>query len=258
MNALIETLESWIDYRDDVTASGLSIGFVPTMGALHEGHLELIRKARQETDCVVVSVFLNPTQFNDPKYYEQYPKTLDIDRELAADAGADVVLAPSKDVLYPDGYNYKICESHLSSFMEGEHRPGHFDGVLTIVMKLFNLVKPDRAYFGEKDFQQLKLIEGMVEAFFLKTKVVAVPTVRESDGLAMSSRNALLTEEGRKRAPVFHQNLTAQKTADEAREALTKEGINVEYVEDYEDRRLGAVVIDNVRIIDNVAIKNSI
>ena len=108
MNALIETLESWIDYRDDVTGAGLTIGFVPTMGALHEGHLELIRKARQETDCVVLSVFLNPTQFNDPKDYEQYPKTLGRDRELAVEAGADAVLAPSKDVLYPDGYNYKI------------------------------------------------------------------------------------------------------------------------------------------------------
>lgn len=258
MNALIETLQSWSDYRDDVKASGLKIGFVPTMGALHEGHMELIRKARQETDCVVVSVFLNPTQFNDPGDYEKYPKTLDRDRELAEAAGADVVFAPDKETLYPDGYRYKLCESHLSSIMEGEHRPGHFDGVLTIVMKLFNLVKPDRAYFGEKDYQQLKLIEGMVEAFFLDIKVVPVPTVREVDGLAMSSRNALLSEDGRKQAPIFHQTLTGHATAKEARNALNKEGIDVEYVEDYHDRRLGAVVIDNVRLIDNVAIQDSI
>ena len=258
MNALIETLQSWMDYRDDVKASGLTIGFVPTMGALHEGHLELIRKARQETDCVVVSVFVNPTQFNDPKDLETYPKTLERDREMAAEAGADVVFAPTKENLYPDNYNYRISESQLSSFMEGEHRPGHFDGVLTIVMKLFNLVKPDRAYFGEKDFQQLKLIEGMVEAFFMNIKVVAVPTVREADGLAMSSRNALLTNEGRQRAPLFHRNLTGQESAEEARNALLKEGIIVEYVEDYQDRRLGAVVIDNVRLIDNVSIENSV
>ena len=258
MNALIETLQSWNDYRDDVKASGLKIGFVPTMGALHEGHLELIRRARQETGCVVVSVFLNPTQFNDPGDYEKYPKTLDRDRELAESAGADVVLAPDKETLYPDGYRYKLCESHLSSMMEGEHRPGHFDGVLTIVMKLFNLVKPDRAYFGEKDYQQLKLIEGMVEAFFLNIRIVPVPTVREADGLAMSSRNALLTESGRKQAPMFHQSLTGHTSADDARDALSKEGIDVEYVEDYQDRRLGAVVIDNVRLIDNVTIKDSV
>ena len=258
MNALIESLQSWVDYRDDVKASGLTMGFVPTMGALHEGHLELIRNARRETDCVVVSVFLNPTQFNDPKDYEKYPKTLERDRELAAEAGADVVFAPTKECLYPDGYNYKICESHLSSFMEGEHRPGHFDGVLTVVMKLFNLVKPDRAYFGEKDYQQLKLIEGMVDAFFMNIKIVPVPTVREEDGLALSSRNALLTEAGRKQAPVFHASLSSQLTAEEAREDLNQKGITVEYVEDYQDRRLGAVVIDNVRLIDNVSIKNSI
>lgn len=258
MNALIETLQSWIDYRDDVKSSGLTLGFVPTMGALHEGHLELIRKAHQETDCVVVSVFLNPTQFNDPQDYKKYPKTLDRDRELAADAGADVVFAPSKEDLYADDYRYRICESHLSRSMEGEHRPGHFDGVLTVVMKLFNLVKPDRAYFGEKDYQQLKLIEGMVDAFFLNIQIVSVPTVREPDGLAMSSRNALLSAAGRKRAPDFHQHLSGRKTAEEARDALAEKGFTVEYVEDYQDRRLGAVVIDNVRLIDNVAIKDTV
>jgi len=258
MNALIESLQSWFDYRDDVKSSGLTLGFVPTMGALHEGHLELIRRARRETDCVVVSVFLNPTQFNDPKDYEKYPKTLDRDRELAADAGADVVFAPAKEDLYPDGFRYRLCESDLSSSMEGEHRPGHFDGVLTVVMKLFNLVKPDRAYFGEKDYQQLKLIEGMVDAFFMNIQIVPVPTVREPDGLAMSSRNALLTEAGRKQAPVFHQHLSGRKTAEEARHALREKGFTVEYVEDYQDRRLGAVVIDNVRLIDNVAIKDTI
>jgi pantoate--beta-alanine ligase len=255
---LIETIETWISYCADVKSAGLTIGFVPTMGALHEGHFEMIRQARQETDCVVVSIFLNPTQFNDTEDYDKYPRTLDKDRALATDAGADVIFAPQRETLYPDSFNYKVSESDFSSSFEGEHRPGHFEGVLTVVMKLLNLVQPDRAYFGEKDFQQLKLVEGMVKAFFMNVRIVPVATVREPDGLALSSRNALLTPQGRKQAPEFHQSLTVNSTADEVRSALVSKGFSVEYVEDYKDRRLGAVVIDNVRLIDNVSIKDSI
>ena len=258
MTTLIETIESWIAYCADLKSPGLSIGFVPTMGALHEGHLELIRRARQETDWVVVSIFLNPTQFNDAGDFDKYPKSLDRDRALASEAGADVIFTPQKEELYLDNFNYKVCEADFSNSFEGENRPGHFDGVLTIVMKLLNLVQPDRAYFGEKDYQQLKLVEEMVKAFFMKIQIIPVSTVREPDGLAMSSRNALLTPQGRKQAPEFHHSLTINPTADEARSALVSKGIKVEYVEDYKDRRLGAVVIDNVRLIDNVSIKNFI
>jgi pantoate--beta-alanine ligase len=258
MSALIETIDSWITYCEDLKAFGLTIGFVPTMGALHEGHLELIRRARIENDWVVVSVFLNPTQFNNAADFEAYPRTLKKDRAMATEAGADVIFAPQKEFLYPDDYKYRVCESDFATIFEGEHRPGHFDGVLTIVLKLFNLVQPDRAYFGEKDYQQLKLVEGMAKAFFLKVKIVPVATVREADGLAMSSRNVLLTAEGRKRAPIFHRSLTTNSTAEAVRNALNSEGIKVEYVEDFKDRRLGAVVIDNVRLIDNVPIENSI
>jgi pantoate--beta-alanine ligase len=258
MTSIVETLEAWTSYRRDLRGSGRTIGFVPTMGALHEGHGELIRQARIETDFVVVSVFLNPTQFNNPNDFSKYPKTLDHDRSLASDAGADVIFAPRNEMLYPDDYRYKLTETDFSKNLEGEHRPGHFDGVLSVVMKLFNLVQPDRAYFGEKDFQQLKLIEGMVDAFFMDIKIVGVPTVREPDGLAMSSRNALLSSDGRKKASVFYQTLVQTPTPAEVSAKLKLEGFAVEYVEDFEDRRLGAVVIDNVRLIDNVSIKNTI
>lgn len=258
MSELFNTLEGWLNHRKKLQASGKSIGFVPTMGALHEGHLELIRRARRENDWVVVSIFLNPTQFNDAGDYHAYPGNLEKDSELAGKAGADVIFAPGKEELYPDDYRYRITETDLSRRFEGAHRPGHFDGVLTVVMKLFNLVRPDRAYFGEKDYQQLRLIEGMVKAFFLAVKIVPVPTVRETDGLAMSSRNALLSKEGRQRAPVFHHSLVEHSAVEEARASLVSQGITVEYIEDYQNRRLGAVVIDNVRLIDNVPIKNTL
>ena len=258
MTSIIETLEAWRVSRHDLIGFDKSIGFVPTMGALHKGHLELIRQARRENDVVVVSIFLNPTQFNNPNDYSKYPRTLDEDRILASEAGADVILAPDKEMLYPDGYRYKLTETDLSTSFEGEHRPGHFDGVLSIVMKLFNLVQPKRAYFGEKDYQQLKLIEGMVHAFFMDIQIVGVPTVRESDGLAMSSRNALLSSDGRERAPFFYHTLVQSPTPEEVSSKLKSEGFTVEYVQDFEDRRLGAVVIDNVRLIDNVSIKNTI
>ena len=236
----------------------MSIGFVPTMGALHEGHMELIRRARAETDCVIVSVFLNPTQFNNPEDFAGYPRTLEEDRILASEAGADIILPPIKEALYPDDYRYRLIETEFSRQLEGEHRPGHFDGVLTVVMKLLNIVQPDRAYFGEKDYQQLKLIEGMVTAFFMDIQVIAVPTIREDDGLAMSSRNVLLTEAGRTRAPAFYRSLVKAPSPEAAREELLAEGFDVEYVEDLGGRRLGAVVIDNIRLIDNVAIEDSI
>ena len=258
MTSIIETLDAWYAYRNDLKTSNVSIGFVPTMGALHEGHMELIRQARLETECVVVSVFLNPTQFNNPEDFDLYPRTLDEDRILASEAGADVIIAPMKESLYPDGYRYKLTETEFSQQLEGAHRPGHFDGVLTVVLKLFNIVQPERAYFGEKDFQQLRLIEGMVDALFMNVRVVAVPTVRETDGLAKSSRNVLLTVAARSKAPAFYRSLTKAPTTEAARKELISEGFDVEYIEDLEERRLGAVVIDNVRLIDNVAIKDTI
>lgn len=230
------------------------IGFVPTMGALHDGHASLLKKARTENDLVVLSIFVNPTQFNDPKDFEKYPITWDADRQLAETMAVDVIFAPTKEDLYPHGYHYRVQENDFSKLMDGAARPGHFDGVLTVVMKLFQIVQPSLAYFGEKDFQQLQLIRGMVADFFMDLKIVPVPTVREKDGLAMSSRNVRLSSAERVQAPLIHKVLTEEKSAESAAAALTKQGFKVDYVEDRDGRRFVAAFLGSTRLIDNVAL----
>lgn len=231
-----------------------SVGFVPTMGALHAGHAELLRRARAENDFAVLSIFVNPTQFNDPKDLEKYPRTLEADSQWAAEKGIDIVWTPDAPAMYPDNYRYKLTENELSLNLCGAHRPGHFDGVLSVVMKLFNVVSPTRAYFGEKDFQQMSLIQGMVKAFFMPLEIVPVPTVRESDGLAMSSRNTRLTPADRKLAPLIYKVLTTVKDKSTAIKQLEEAGFRVEYLEDQNNRRLLAAWLGEVRLIDNVAI----
>lgn len=233
-------------------AAGTTIGFVPTMGALHRGHVSLIERARAECDVVVLSIFVNPTQFNDPGDLAAYPITLDDDLAMAEAAGCDHVLLPDPEQVYPDGYRYQVTEREFSEELCGAHRPGHFDGVLTVVMKLFQIVAPTRAYFGEKDFQQLLLVRDMAAAFFLPLEVVACPTVREDDGLAMSSRNRRLTAGGRALAPLFVSVLRSAPTADDAALELKEAGFEVDYVVDRDERRFGAVFLDDVRLIDNV------
>jgi pantoate--beta-alanine ligase len=252
MNAplIFDNLKSWRNYRGQLRA--LSIGFVPTMGALHQGHATLLKRSREENQISILSIYVNPTQFDNKDDLKRYPITLDRDLKIASDCGVDAVLLPSYNEIYPDGYRYRVLENSFSQRLCGEHRPGHFDGVLTVVMKLLNLVQADRAYFGEKDHQQLQLIRGMTEAFFLPTQIIACPTVREKDGLAMSSRNVNLSPEGRERAPAFAQALKASQTIEEAKARLSELGFNVDYVEDIGARRYGAVKIDNVRLIDNV------
>ena len=252
MSAVIRRIPDWDPHRLRFVAEGLSVGLVPTMGALHPGHLALVRAAREANDIVVVSIFVNPTQFNDPTDFERYPKSWDHDCAVAQGAGADFIFSPAPQTMYPDGYTYRLTENRRSKTMEGEHRPGHFDGVLTVVLKLLNIIRPTRAYFGEKDYQQLRLIRGMAQALFLDVEIVAVATVREPDGLALSSRNALLTGEGRSRAAVFPRYLREMPSAAEARARLISEGFDVEYVEEFQGRRFGAVVVDQVRLIDNV------
>ncbi len=244
------SLDAWTVFRKSLDSK--SVGFVPTMGALHEGHGSLLERARAENDYVVLSIYVNPTQFNDPKDLEKYPRTLESDVAIAAKAGVDFVIAPTYAQMYPDQYRYKVTENDLSTKLCGAHRPGHFDGVLTVVMKLFNLVRADRAYFGEKDYQQLELIRGMAAAFFMQTQVLACPTVREADGLAMSSRNLNLDSASRTQAPAFAAALKSQSTVEAARETLSKNGFDVDYVEDIGNRRYGAVRIGGVRLIDNV------
>ncbi len=188
------------------------------MGYLHEGHLSLVRCAKKETDFVVVSIFVNPTQFGKGEDYERYPRDLERDIKLLEKEGVGLVFAPEVSDMYPEGFSTFVEETELSKRWEGEFRPGHFRGVCTVVLKLFNIVKPDRAYFGEKDYQQLLVIKRMVEDLNLEVEIVGCPVVREPDGLAMSSRNTYLSPEERKQATAIYRSfLLAQK--------LVREGI---------------------------------
>ncbi len=229
-----------------------TVGFVPTMGALHAGHEELLKKARVENDFVVLSIFVNPTQFNDPSDLEKYPKTWEQDLTMADRNGVSAVFYPRYNDMYPDNYRYKLTENEYSKLLDGAHRPGHFDGVLSVVMKLFNIVAPTRAYFGEKDFQQMTLIQGMVESYFMNLEVVPVATVREQDGLAMSSRNTRLSSEERAKAPLIYQTITRSASAEEAAAKLNSQGFKVDYVTDIGGRRFVAAKLGEVRLIDNV------
>ena len=182
-----------------------SIGFVPTMGALHEGHLALIRQARQENDVLVCSVFVNPKQFNNPQDLEKYPQTLEEDLKKLEAESCDYVFAPSNDEMYPEPVQEEYDFGHLEKVMEGKFRPGHFNGVAIVVRRLFEIIRPDRAYFGEKDFQQLKIIRKLVEMIDMDIDIISVPISREQDGLAISSRNFRLTPKERKIAPRIYE-----------------------------------------------------
>ncbi len=249
---LIQTPQEMKQWRKSVKTS---VGFVPTMGALHEGHEELLKRARSENEISVLSIFVNPTQFNDPKDFEKYPITWESDLDIARKNKIDVIFAPNKELMYPDGYNFKLVENDLSLHLCGKDRPGHFDGVLSVVMKLFQVTEPDRAYFGEKDYQQLQLIKGMVKAFFMNVEIVAVPTIREKSGLALSSRNVRLSEKERQElAPLIYKRIRDSKSAQEARAQLETDGFKIDYVEDLQERRFVAVRCGEVRLIDNVAL----
>lgn len=251
---MIEVLRSPLEMKNFRKSLKGSVGFVPTMGALHAGHESLMKRAGQECENVVLSIFVNQTQFNDPKDLEKYPKTWEADLEMAKHNGVKAIFFPRYEDMYPDNYKYKVIENDFSKILDGVDRPGHFDGVLTVVMKLFQIVSPEKAYFGEKDFQQLTLIKGMVEAYFLDLKIVPVPTMREEDGLAMSSRNVRLTPEQRALAPWIYKALTQSKTAQEAASLLSAKGFNVDYVTDLQGRRFAAARLGEVRLIDNVQI----
>jgi len=186
---------------------GYTIGFVPTMGALHNGHLDLVRKARDENDLVICSIFINPIQFNNPGDLEKYPVTLEKDLSLLDQIGCDMVFIPTPEEMYPEEVNKQYDFGHLDKVMEGRFRPSHFNGVAIVVSKLLDIVKPHRAYFGEKDYQQLVIIRKLVELENSPVKIVACPTVREPDGLAMSSRNLRLDEKLRSVAPFLFRTL---------------------------------------------------
>ena len=209
---VLKSKKTLIDYVERQREMGKKIGFAPTMGALHQGHLSLYKAAKKENDEVISSIFVNPTQFNNPDDFQKYPKTLEKDLELLEKAGVDAVYVPNVEEMYPDGLNSKKYDfDGLENEMEGKYRPGHFDGVGTIVEELFRQVQPHNAYFGEKDYQQLAIIKKMVEKTKLPVKIHGVPTLREEDGLAMSSRNVRLTETQRKEATIIYETLEKVK-----------------------------------------------
>ncbi|MFW6203199.1 MAG: pantoate--beta-alanine ligase [Marinilabilia sp.] len=270
--------------RERVSArrkKGDIIGFVPTMGALHEGHLSLVKKAGKECDAVVVSIFVNPNQFNDPKDLERYPRDVETDMELLERTPCELLFVPSVEEIYPEPDTRVFDFGQLDKVMEGKHRPGHFNGVAQVVSRLFHIVRPDKAYFGQKDFQQLAIVRDMVRQLNLGTDVVAGSIIREPDGLAMSSRNLLLTEKQRKSAPLIADtllescNFVEGKSVREVQKVVTEKinsnpDLNVEYFEIVDGHTLQpvdnwtesdyivgciAVYAGEVRLIDNVVYK---
>ena len=235
-----------------------SIGLVPTMGALHAGHLSLLRAARAECDTVVMSLFVNPAQFGDGSDLAAYPRDEEHDLAAAEGAGVDLVFAPSAEEMYPPGFQTWIEVTKLGSMLEGRFRPGHFRGVATVVLKLLMIVHPDRAYFGQKDAQQVEVIRRMIHDLALEVELRVVPTVRDTDGLALSSRNTLLSPEERGRALALPRAL-ATKDAEKARAVLSESnGLDVDYVEaaDFDPPVLAAAVrVGSTRLIDNVVLE---
>lgn len=275
----VADLQGWLDIQ---RAKGEKIGFVPTMGALHDGHLELIRLAKRDGCLAVASIFVNPTQFNDPKDLEKYPRTPEKDAVLLISAGCDALFMPPVEEVYPSGQNVAIDLDfkQLDKVMEGKFRPGHFKGMATVVHRLLDIVQPQRLYMGQKDFQQLSIVRDMIRQLKLPVELVMCPTRRESDGLAMSSRNTRLRPEMRAAAPVIFETLTWAKTAFERRQAteiqaeamkkLSEAGLQPEYfeivdgtsllpVENWNDSDFVVACVaafaGEVRLIDNLVLK---
>jgi pantoate--beta-alanine ligase len=227
------------------------VGLVPTMGAFHDGHLALFEAARRENETVVASLFVNPAQFGEGEDLERYPSDEARDAELAEQAGVDLLFVPEAEEIYPSGFDTWVDVERLGAILEGEHRPGHFRGVATVCLKLFNLVGPRRAYFGQKDAQQVAIVRRMVHDLAVPVEIRVVPTVRDADGLALSSRNAYLSPGERERALALPRALAA-------RDRSLLDGLEVDYFEeaDFEPRVLaGAVRVGTTRLIDNVVLE---
>ena len=254
----METLRTIAELRRALAPlrDGRTIGLVPTMGALHDGHLALIAAARADCDFVVATLFVNPAQFGEPGDLDAYPRDFERDERIAADAGVDLLFAPSADELYPEGFATWVVPEGAAEGLEGEHRPGHFRGVATVCVKLFELVRPHAAYFGRKDAQQLAVVKQVVRDLNLDVEIRAVPTVRDNDGLALSSRNAHLSPTERERALAIPRAL-ATRDPERARAVLAEAGIDPDYiaVADLDGETLAvAARIGSTRLIDNVLI----
>jgi pantoate--beta-alanine ligase len=256
-------------------------GFIPTMGALHQGHLDLVKEAQKHTAITVCSVFVNPTQFNDPNDYKKYPNTLDKDIYQLESTGTDILFLPSVDEMYPHGIHqlehYDL--GYLETILEGQYRPGHFQGVCQVMSRLLQMVRPDELFMGQKDYQQCMVVQWLLKHLQMSTRLIAVPTIRETDGLAMSSRNMRLPETDRKKAPAIYQaleHIRRQITAgplsplvQEAKNLLEKEGFKVDYVTIADANSLSptdtwdgkqqlvalvAAFLGEVRLIDNMRV----
>ncbi len=250
---IFKTLSAWQETRAALP-DHTPIGLLLTMGNLHEGHLALVRQSIHENQKTVVTLFVNPTQFNQTTDFEKYPRTRETDIKALEAIGVDYCLIPETTEIYPDDYGYQIQENELSLILEGIHRPGHFNGALTVIMKFFQLVKPTRTYFGEKDYQQLALVQGMIDAFFLDVELRACKTIRAPSKLALSSRNNRLSPNGLKTAHAFAEIFHNTQDCDIAKAKLEALGIKIEYLEEYNGRRFTAVHVEGVRLIDNYQI----
>lgn len=277
---VVTTKKELISFINDFRKKGKTIGLVPTMGALHEGHLSLVRECKKNTDITVVSIFVNPTQFNDPEDLKRYPRTPEQDISLLNTVDCDLVFLPTVEEIYPEKDIRKFNFGYLENIMEGARRPGHFNGVGQVVSRLFDIVTPDKAFFGMKDFQQIAIIKNMVQQLNYKIDIVSCPIIREASGLALSSRNMLLDEEHKKNAPHIYatlkkaRNLVAQMSVDDLKKWITNQidsnpYLKTEYVEIVNNTTLQiiqnwnekndrvvcvAVHAGKIRLIDNIVL----
>lgn len=277
---IIKSLPDALSLVKSHKQSGKKIGFVPTMGALHDGHISLVAKSKSENDFTIVSVFVNPTQFNNPDDLKKYPRTEQADIQILENSGCDAVFFPSVEDIYPKGENSdEFNFDGIENQMEGKFRPGHFNGVATVVKRFFEIVQPDKAYFGEKDFQQLRIIQELVKKSNLQLQIIPVSIMRENDGLAMSSRNTRLTKEMREESPKIYQILSEAKeflksNSIEATKKFVQEKFNstkldLEYFEIADEKTLQsvsekeenqslrgfvAVFAGEIRLIDNISL----
>lgn len=274
---VVKNIQEMKKISNNLIENKKTIGFVPTMGYLHEGHLSLVRKARENNDIVVVSIFVNPTQFGPNEDYNSYPRDLDRDLELLKNLNVDYVFTPEVSDMYPEDFSTFVEETQLSKFLCGRSRPGHFRGVCTVVTKLFNIVRPTRAYFGQKDAQQFRVLRRMVRDLNMDVEMIELPIAREKDGLALSSRNTYLTPEERKEAIRLYKSLLKAKELvesgikdtqiikSEMKKILDQPLLKIDYIEIVDEKTLEpvnkvenkvivalAVYVGKARLIDNI------
>lgn len=267
----VRTIKEVRDVLKEVRRSGKSIGFVPTMGYLHDGHASLLKEARKENDFVVLSIFVNPTQFGPNEDLDAYPRDIERDLAIATERGTDLVFFPEVSEMYNDKKTVKVAAVSRTDVLCGSSRPGHFDGVVTVVSKLFNIVNPTKAYFGKKDAQQLAVIEGLVEDLNFDIEIVGCPIKRDDDGLALSSRNVRLTEAERANAPIIYMNIAEMaeraKSAGVSVDAIRAAGLElfksncegeVDYLEFYQYPEFTKATAESKKLILAVAVKYSV